>query len=242
MRAATSLAELPQRADLQFGVHALSAWNGSVARDEFVTQLFRDRNFNRGGATGVLVDHHTAGAGGDSATGVLARGSVTGVRAYRGAGASVWELMPEAGADAALHDAPVLVLTDSEPSLTSAASGSIKTAALGAAVVANIRAITTIRGLEAPERLILEGIELAQSATAACAPLPMPRLTADGELMFYGRKDRVYLDLGVHGDGTSSFFCRNAAGREFVSEDDVNIGAGLDANVCRVLQELADVP
>jgi hypothetical protein len=72
--------------------------------------------------------------------------------------------------------------------------------------------------------------------------LPTPRLTADGEIMFYGRKGRAYLDLGVHGDGTYSFFCRNAAGQEFVSDDDVDIGAGLDPNVCRALQELADAP
>jgi hypothetical protein len=106
-------------------------------------------------------------------------------------------------------------------------------------IAANRMAVEVIRASNAPKRLEDDAIEIARAATAAAVPLPVPKLTGDGEIMFYGRKNDAYLDLGVHGDGTYSFFCRDAEGNEFVSDDDKHVGTGLDENVSRVLRDIA---
>ena len=102
-----------------------------------------------------------------------------------------------------------LIITDTQQRSAPSVSTSLEAEWLAQVLGANNAAMAVIREFDAPERLTRESIAIAESATAASVPLPTPRLTADGEIMFYGRKDRAYIDLGVHGDGTYSFFCRD---------------------------------
>ena len=91
---------------------------------------------------------------------------------------------------------------------------------------------------DAPELQVSAARELWAAAHRSGVALPPPRLTKDGEVLFYARKGRAYLDLGVHGDGTYSFFCRDSQGAEFVSDDNIDVMFGLDDRVCKVLQDL----
>jgi hypothetical protein len=105
--------------------------------------------------------------------------------------------------------------------------------------VVNNAAQRAILALAAPKSLTDYGLALQAAAEASGVVLPPPTLTADGEMMFYARKGRAYLDLGINCDGTYSFFCRDAEGHEYLSDEDVRIESGLDENVRRVLRDLA---
>jgi hypothetical protein len=96
---------------------------------------------------------------------------------------------------------------------------------------------TAVLKLGAPKRLTDDALSLITEAHSAGVSLPPAQLTGDNEIMFYARKGRAYLDLGVNGDGTYSFFCRDSAGNEYVTDDDLNITAGLDPNVRRVVRD-----
>lgn len=107
-------------------------------------------------------------------------------------------------------------------------------------LVAAVRAKTVVvHGLEGAPEALVRAAQRAISAARACGlDLPAPCLS-DGEVMFYARKGLAYLDLGVREDGTYSVFCRDAQGREFATDEDLDLKSGLDENVCRVLRDLA---
>jgi|GEM_PF-2534747 len=56
--------------------------------------------------------------------------------------------------------------------------------------------------------------------------------------MFYARRDNLYLDIGVHGDGTYSFYCRDASGKEATSDEDVDIASGIDIELAKVIEAI----
>lgn len=56
--------------------------------------------------------------------------------------------------------------------------------------------------------------------------------------MFYARRDNLYLDVGVHGDGTYSFYCRDAMGKEASSDSDVAIASGIDVELAKVISAI----
>lgn len=98
--------------------------------------------------------------------------------------------------------------------------------------------VAALYALKAPRPLQDAAKALRDRAKECGASLPRPRLADDG-IMFYARKGSIYLDLGVREDGMYSFYCRDAEGDEFVSDDDIAVTEALDENVCRVLKELA---
>jgi hypothetical protein len=100
--------------------------------------------------------------------------------------------------------------------------------------IANARIV----GLGASPDLTRDAMEFARRAAAAELVLPYPRLTADGEVMFYARRGNMYLDVGIHGDGTYSYYCRDAKGREASSDDDILISAGIAAGLVKVIKTI----
>jgi hypothetical protein len=102
------------------------------------------------------------------------------------------------------------------------------------------RAITDAKivALGAPPELTKDALEFSLQAFNANLVLPTPRLTRDPEILFYWRKAKIYLDVGVNGDGTYSFFCRDADGQESLSADDVKIADGIDPSLARVIESI----